>query len=197
MHQPKLNHLMEITARPENVIVRGEGSWLWDDSGKRYLDFIQGWAVNCLGHCPAEVQGALARQAGQLISPSPALHNQPQLALAERLVALSGMREVHFTNSGAEANEAAIKLARKWGRLNKGGAYRIVSAHNAFHGRTLATMAASGKPGWDQLFPPYPDGFRPSSVWRRRSGGSCHRRRNGGHSGGTGAGRGRRGGATA
>ena len=160
MNQTQPNHLMQITARPENVFVRGEGSWLWDDAGNRYLDFIQGWAVNCLGHCPPEVQSALARQAGQLISPSPALHNQPQLALAARLVALSGMKEVHFTNSGAEANEAAIKLARKWGRLNKGGAYRIVSTHNAFHGRTLATMAASGKPGWDQLFPPYPDGFQ-------------------------------------
>jgi acetylornithine/N-succinyldiaminopimelate aminotransferase len=152
--------LMQITPRPANVMVRGAGSYLWDEAGNQYLDFIQGWAVNCLGHCPPEVAETLSAQARQLISPSPALHNRPQLELAERLVALSDMQDVHFASSGAEANEAAVKLARKWGRLHKGGAYTVITTHNAFHGRTLAMMAASGKPGWDALFPPNPGGFK-------------------------------------
>ncbi len=151
--------LMEITPRPSQVMARGAGSYLWDESGRRYLDFIQGWAVNSLGHCPAEITRVLAAQGSTLITPSPALHNRPQLELAAELVRLSGMQQVHFSNSGAEANEVAIKLARKWGRLHRQGAYRIVTTHNAFHGRTLATMAASGKPGWEALFPPSPDGF--------------------------------------
>lgn len=152
--------LMKITPRPAQVMQRGAGSYLWNEAGERYLDFIQGWAVNCLGHCPPEITATLTSQSQQLISPSPALHNRPQLQLAERLVALSGLKDVHFANSGAEANEAAVKLARKWGQLNKGGAYGVITTHNAFHGRTLAMMAASGKPGWEALYPPYPDGFR-------------------------------------
>ncbi len=151
--------LMKITPRPEPVMCRGAGSYLWDEAGRRYLDFIQGWAVNCLGHCPVEISEILASQAGTLISPSPALHNRPQLRLANRLVEYTGLHEVHFSNSGAEANEVAIKLARKWGQLYKGGAFRIITTSNAFHGRTLATMAASGKPGWDTLFLPHVDGF--------------------------------------
>ena len=152
-------HLMKITPRPTAVMARGAGSFVWDEAGRRYLDFIQGWAVNCLGHCPPEIARALDKQAKTLISPSPALHNRPQLVLAERLTALSGLQEVHFANSGAEANEAAVKLARKWGQLNKDGAYRIITTNNAFHGRTLAMMAASGKPGWDTMYPPIVDGF--------------------------------------
>ena len=152
--------LMPITARPEPVMVRGRGSYLWDDSGKQYLDFIQGWAVNALGHCPEELTEALTSQARTLISPSPALHNQPQLELAKLLTSLADMAQVHFANSGAEANEAAVKLARKWGQLHRNDAYEIVTTHNAFHGRTLAMMSASGKPGWDTLFAPMPDGFR-------------------------------------
>ena len=151
--------LMIITPRPDVVMSHGNGSWLWDESGKQYLDFIQGWAVNALGHCPPEVAQALTDQSVRLITPSPALDNRPQLEFASRLTALAHMSEVHFVNSGAEANEAAVKLARKWGRLNKGGAYKVISTKNAFHGRTLAMMAASGKPGWHELFPPYPDGF--------------------------------------
>ena len=151
--------LMAITPRPDLVMSRGNGSWLWDESGKQYLDFIQGWAVNALGHCAPEIVQALAEQSTQLITPSPALDNRPQLEFAARLTELAQMSAVHFVNSGAEANEAAVKLARKWGRLNRGGAYKVLSTKNAFHGRTLAMMAASGKPGWQALFPPYPDGF--------------------------------------
>lgn len=160
MYASQLSTLMPMTSRPEPIMVRGKGSYLWDDRGRRYLDFIQGWAVNALGHCPAEVLEALNGQAAKLITPSPALHNAPQLALSSRLAELSGLSQVHFANSGAEANEAAIKLARKWGQVNKSGAFEIISTDGGFHGRTLAMMAASGKAGWDDLFPPPMPGFR-------------------------------------
>jgi acetylornithine/N-succinyldiaminopimelate aminotransferase len=140
-------------------MVRGSGSYLWDHLGARYLDFVQGWAVNALGHCPPEIAAALRDQSETLLNASPAFHNAPQLRFAERLTRAAGMAQVHFANSGAEANEAALKLARKWGRLNRGGAYRVVTTLGAFHGRTLAMMAASGKPGWDELFPPNLPGF--------------------------------------
>jgi acetylornithine/N-succinyldiaminopimelate aminotransferase len=107
--------LMNITARPQAVFVRGEGAYLWDDSGKRYLDFMQGWAVNCLGHSPPVVAEALAAQAKLLLSPSPAFYNGPSLKLAQALVEKSCFDQVFFANSGAEANEGAIKLARKYG----------------------------------------------------------------------------------
>ena len=153
------NRLMAITDRPAAVMERGAGSYLWDESGTRYLDFIQGWAVNSLGHAPDEICQALMLQSRQLITPSPALHNRPQLELAELLTQGSAFAQVHFTNSGAEANEAAVKLARKWGQQNKSGAHQILTTHNAFHGRTLAMMSASGKPGWGQMYPPMPEGF--------------------------------------
>jgi acetylornithine/N-succinyldiaminopimelate aminotransferase len=152
-------HLMEITPRPEMVFVSGEGSWLTDDTGKRYLDFVQGWAVNCLGHCPPAVVEALGAQARTLITPSPAFHNEPARRLARTLAAQSDFQRIFFNNSGAEANEGAIKLARKWGRRFKGGAYEIITFDGAFHGRTLATMSASGKAGWDTMFAPQVPGF--------------------------------------
>lgn len=151
--------LMPVCARPARVMVRGQGSYIWDEQGTRYLDFIQGWAVNALGHCPPEVTEALHTQSQQLITPSPALHNAPQLALADALTQASGFDQVHFANSGAEANETAIKLARKWGQQERDGAANIVTTTNAFHGRTLATMSASGKPGWSAMYPPMPQGF--------------------------------------
>jgi acetylornithine/N-succinyldiaminopimelate aminotransferase len=151
--------LMEITARPPAVFVRGEGSWLWDDSGKRYLDFVQGWAVNCLGHSPPAIVEALAEQAKLLLTPSPAFYNAPSLKLAKALVDQSCFDRVFFANSGAEANEGAIKLARKYGALHRGGAYEIVTFEGAFHGRTLATMSASGKKAFEPLFEPKVPGF--------------------------------------
>jgi acetylornithine/N-succinyldiaminopimelate aminotransferase len=154
-----LNALMEITARPPIVFVRGEGSWLWDHEGHRYLDFVQGWAVNCLGHSPKVIADALARQAALLINPSPAFWNEPSARLAQALVASSCFDRVFFANSGAEANEGAIKLARKYGAKRKDGAFEIVTFQDAFHGRTLATMSASKKPGWDVLFAPKVPGF--------------------------------------
>lgn len=151
--------LMEITSRPDLVFMRGEGSWLEDHNGKRYLDFVQGWAVNSLGHCPPEVVRALTDQAQRLINPSPAFYNQPAMDLARRLTGASCFDRVFFANSGGEANEGAIKLARKWGQLHRNGAYKIITFQHSFHGRTLATMSASGKAGWDTIFAPQVDGF--------------------------------------
>jgi acetylornithine/N-succinyldiaminopimelate aminotransferase len=152
--------LMEITARPEHVFVRGEGSFLWDDAGKRYLDFIQGWAVNCLGHSPPAIAEAISAQARRLITPSPAYYNDTSLKLAKALTDMSCFDRVFFANSGAEANEGAIKLARKYGALRKNGAYEIVTFEGGFHGRTLATMSASGKKAFEPLFEPKVSGFR-------------------------------------
>jgi acetylornithine/N-succinyldiaminopimelate aminotransferase len=151
--------LMDITARPNVVFDRGEGSFLWDDTGKRYLDFIQGWAVNCLGHAPAVVADALTAQAKRLITPSPAYYNDTSLKLANALTAQSCFDQVFFTNSGAEANEGAIKLARKFGALHRNGAYEIITFEGGFHGRTLATMSASGKKAFEPLFEPKVPGF--------------------------------------
>jgi acetylornithine/N-succinyldiaminopimelate aminotransferase len=151
--------LMNITARPQTVFVKGEGAYLWDDNGKRYLDFMQGWAVNCLGHSPAIVADALAAQAKLLLTPSPAFYNGPSLKLAKALVANSCFDQVFFANSGAEANEGAIKLARKYGALHKGGAHEIITFVGGFHGRTLATMSASGKKAFEPLFEPKVTGF--------------------------------------
>jgi len=158
------NALMDITARPHVVFDRGEGSWLWDDTGKRYLDFIQGWAVNCLGHAPAAIADALAAQAKRLLTPSPAYYNDTSLKLAKALVDNSCFDQVFFTNSGAEANEGAIKLARKYGKLHKGGAFEIITFEGGFHGRTLATMSASGKKAFEPLFEPKVPGFKKAKL---------------------------------
>jgi acetylornithine/N-succinyldiaminopimelate aminotransferase len=151
--------LMDITARPPVVFVRGEGSFLWDESGKRYLDFVQGWAVNCLGHSPPIIADALAAQSKLLLTPSPAFFNAPSLNLAKALVDHSCFNQVFFTNSGAEANEGAIKLARKFGARHRNGAYEIITFEGGFHGRTLATMSASGKKAFEPLFEPKVSGF--------------------------------------
>jgi acetylornithine/N-succinyldiaminopimelate aminotransferase len=151
--------LMEITSRPPTVFVRGEGSFLWDDSGKRYLDFVQGWAVNCLGHSPPAIADALGAQAKLLLTPSPAFYNGPSLELAKALTDHSCFDQVFFANSGGEANEGAIKLARKYGALHKNGAYEVITFDGGFHGRTLATMSASGKKAFEPLFEPKVPGF--------------------------------------
>jgi acetylornithine/N-succinyldiaminopimelate aminotransferase len=150
---------MSVAVRPPRIMERGSGSYLWDHEGTRYLDFVQGWAVNALGHAAPEIAAALQAQAATLVTASPAFHNAPQLSFALELTRAAGLAQVHFTNSGAEANEAALKLARKWGRLNRGGAHQVITTLGSFHGRTLALMAASGKPGWDALFPPVMPGF--------------------------------------
>lgn len=151
--------LMPLNQRPSPVMVRGEGSWLWDADGRRYLDFVQGWAVNCLGHCPAVVRAALDAQASRLLNASPAYFTEPQSLLARALCTRASLDHAFFGATGAEANEGAIKLARRWGARHKRGAHEIITTSGSFHGRTLATMAASGKPGFDALFPPAIAGF--------------------------------------
>ena len=155
----RFDAVMPIARRRETVFVSGQGSWLIDEQGRRYLDFVQGWAVNALGHGHPAIVEALQTQASLLINPSPAFYNRPMLELANRLADSSAFDQVFFANNGAEANEGAIKLARKWGSLHRNGAYGIITFENGFHGRTLATMAASGKPGWQALFEPKVPGF--------------------------------------
>jgi acetylornithine/N-succinyldiaminopimelate aminotransferase len=154
-----LTAVMKVADRPPVVMVEGHGSWLQDEDGKTYLDFVQGWAVNCLGHSPEIVAETIAFQARRLINCSPAYYNAEMARLARLLAETSGLAQVFFCNSGAEANEGAIKLARKWGARHRGGAYHIITMDHGFHGRTLATMAASGKPAWETLFEPKVSGF--------------------------------------
>ena len=157
--QYETSALMNIAARPAQVFVEGRGSWLIDHRGRRHLDFVQGWAVNALGHCPPQIVQALAVQSARLINPSPGFFNDAALALAQRLVRLSGLSSVFLASSGAEANEGAIKLARRWGARHRGGAHQVITFADAFHGRTLAMMSASGKAGWDAIFEPKVPGF--------------------------------------
>ncbi len=145
--------------RPEFVMQYGKGMYLFDTLGKKYLDFIGGWAVNCLGHSSPVITQALCKQAVELINCSPSFYNKPMLEFAKLLTDISCFDRVFFINSGAEANEGAIKLARKYGAKQKNGAYEIITTINGFHGRTLATMSASGKKNWDNLFNPKVDGF--------------------------------------
>lgn len=142
------------------VCVRGEGVRVWDADGKEYLDLVAGIAVNVLGHCHLAVVQAIQDQAAQLVHTSNLYYNIRQIELAEQLGLLSqGMRSF-FSNSGAEANEGALKLARKYGRLHKQGAYEIISMERSFHGRTLATTAATGQAAYHATWAPIPDGFK-------------------------------------
>lgn len=151
---------MPTYGAPMVRFVRGEGCQLFDDNGSRYLDFLAGIAVAGLGHANAEIADAISLQARTLVHVSNLYGTIPgtDVAIAlDRL--LGGGGQVFFTNSGAEANECAIKLARKWGKLNRGRAYRIISTLGSFHGRTLAALAATGQPGKWEGFEPLPDGF--------------------------------------
>jgi acetylornithine/N-succinyldiaminopimelate aminotransferase len=150
---------MNVAKRPPILMVEGHGSYLKDSRGREYLDFVQGWAVNCLGHSPEVVAQALARQATQLINASPSFYNDRACELAELIAAHGFGGRTFFTNCGAEANEGAIKLARKWGKKHKRGAFEFVTMKNAFHGRTLATMSASDKAQWQDLYEPKVPGF--------------------------------------
>ena len=141
------------------VLVRGEGTRAWDDNGKEYLDFFGGPAVHSLGHCHPVVVAAIEKQARTLIHVSNAVYSVPQLQLAEVLESNSCFDKIYYSNSGAEANEAAIKLARKWGRERKGGATDIIAMNDSFHGRTIAAVTATGTPRYSEPFAPLPGGF--------------------------------------
>lgn len=152
-------YYMRTFNRQPVVLVRGEGARVWDEQGKSYLDMVAGLAVNVLGHSHPAVVEAITQQARQLIHTTNLYYTTPQLELAELLVENSCADRVFFANSGAEANEGALKLARKWGHLKRDGAYEVITATNSFHGRTLATLAATGQPKYHKPFAPMPDGF--------------------------------------
>jgi acetylornithine aminotransferase/acetylornithine/N-succinyldiaminopimelate aminotransferase len=147
---------IETYNRFPTVLVKGQGCVLEDADGKRYLDFLAGIAVCSLGHCHPAVTSAICEQAAKLLHVSNLFHTQPQTELAELLVAHSFADRVFFGNSGAEANEAAIKLARKYSGEDR---FEIISLAGSFHGRTLATVAATGQPKFHQGFEPLPAGF--------------------------------------
>lgn len=152
-------YLMQVGKRMPVTFVRGKGVLAYDESGKEYLDLVAGIAVNLLGHSNPEVVAAIARQAQTLIHTSNLYFTQPQVELAERLVELSFPARVFFCNSGAEANECAIKIARKWGAKNRNGAFEIITSIGSFHGRTLATVTATGQHKYSDPFKPLPEGF--------------------------------------
>jgi acetylornithine/N-succinyldiaminopimelate aminotransferase len=152
-------YLMQTGRRLPVTFVRGEGCLLFDEEGKEYLDLVAGIAVNLLGHAHPDIARTVGGQARTLIHTSNLYFTRPQVELARRLVELSFPSRVFLCNSGAEANEAAIKLARKWGALNRDGAFEIITSVGSFHGRTLATVTAGGQPKYSDPFKPLPDGF--------------------------------------
>ncbi len=152
-------YYMQTFERVPLTIVRGQGARVWDDKGREYLDFVAGWAVNSLGHCHPVVTKALTEQAKMLIQTSNQFYTVPQLRFAQLLVENSCLDKVFFANSGAEANEGAIKLARRYGQLKLEGAYEVITASGSFHGRTLAMVAATGQPKFQEPYPPLPTGF--------------------------------------
>jgi len=142
------------------TLVKGEGARIWDDNGKGYLDFVAGWAVDSLGHCHPVVTEAVTKQVQTLIQTSNQFYTVPQLQLAEILVQNSCLDKAYFCNSGAEANEGAVKLARRYGALKLNGAYEVITALNSFHGRTLAMTAATGQAKFQKPYFPLPVGFK-------------------------------------
>ena len=150
---------MQAGRRMPVTLVRGEGTRVWDEDGKEYLDFIAGIAATSLGHSDPELADVIAEQARTLIHVSNIFYSEPQIELAELLVRYSAFDRVFFTNSGAEANEGAIKLARKWGNLHRDGAFEIISTNDSFHGRTMATVSATGTPRYREPFGPPLPGF--------------------------------------
>jgi predicted acetylornithine/succinylornithine family transaminase len=152
-------YYMPAFTRIPVTLVRGEGMKVWDDAGKEYLDFVAGIAVNVLGHCHPALTAAICEQAGTLLHTSCLYYTTPQLMLAELLVRNSALDKVFFCNSGAEANEGALKLARQYGKHKLAGANEIITTFNSFHGRTLMTLAATGQPKFQEPYKPMPGGF--------------------------------------
>ena len=153
-------YYMFVVRRQPVVIVKGDGTKVWDVDGKEYLDFTSGWAVNNAGHANEAIANAISEQARTLLQTSNQFYTVPQLQLAEILVENSALDKVFFCNSGAEANEGAMKLARRYGAKNKNGAFEIVTALNSFHGRTMANVSATGQPHYQELFQPIPPGYK-------------------------------------
>jgi predicted acetylornithine/succinylornithine family transaminase len=152
-------YFMRTFKRMPLTVVRGEGVRVWDEGGKEYLDFTSGWAVNALGHCHPAVVGAVCEQARTLIQMSNQFYTVPQVQLAELLVENSALDRVFFCNSGAEAVEGSVKLARRYGKLHRDGAYKVITTFNSFHGRTLSMVAATGQAKHQEPYVPLPEGF--------------------------------------
>jgi len=153
--------VMQTYRRHPVEFVRGEDVWLFDREGQRYLDFLSGIAVVGVGHANPRVKEEVAAQMGELVHVSNLFYTEPQVRLAERLSGLSGLDRVFFANDGATANECAIKLARRWSQRRKGfSAFEVISLEGSFHGRTLATLSATGQPAKQAIFEPLPAGFR-------------------------------------
>lgn len=158
-HELEAKYLMHTVERVPLTLVRGSGARVWDEEGREYLDFVGGWAVNSLGHCPPAVVEAVTEQAQTLIQASNQFYTIPQLRLAELLLQHTCLDKVFLCNSGTEANEGAAKLARRYGQHYLNGAYEIITASGSFHGRTLAMVAATGQLKFQQSYAPLPSGF--------------------------------------
>ena len=157
--QMEHKYYMPTFKRIPVTLVRGQGARVWDDNGRQYLDFTAGWAVNSLGHCHPAVVEAVTQQVKTLIHVSNSYYTVPQIELAKLLVQNSCLDKVFFCNSGAEATEGAVKLARRYGHLHLGGAYEVITATGSFHGRTLAMVSASGQLKFQKPYIPLPSGF--------------------------------------
>lgn len=152
-------YYLPVFARYPLVLERGEGPYVYDIEGKKYLDFLGGIAVNILGHAHPKLAAAIAAQAGKLIHVSNLYYTVEQTKLAKTLVELTGLDRAFICNSGAEANEGAMKLARKYGKLQAADKVEIITAEHSFHGRTLATLTATGQPKYQKGYEPLPGGF--------------------------------------
>lgn len=152
-------YIMNFINRVPITLVKGEGVWVWDENGKKYLDFVGGFAANSLGHCHPVIIQAMTEQAKTLIHVSNQFYSLPQIKLAEMFVKNSCLDKAFFANSGAEANEGAVKLARRYGQLHLHGAWEIITTYNSFHGRTLAMVAATGQSKFQKPYLPLPAGF--------------------------------------
>ena len=152
-------YLMNTFKRLPVTLVRGQGARVWDDEGRGYLDFIGGLAVDVLGHSHPELTKAISEQAQTLIQTSNLVYSVPQIRLAELLVENSCFDKVFLCNSGVEATEGAVKLARRYGKLHLDGAYEVITTMNSFHGRTLAMIAATGQPKFQESYTPLTEGF--------------------------------------
>ncbi len=153
------HYYVQCFNRSPVTIVRGDGTKVWDDEGREYLDFAAGIAVNALGHANAEIADAVADQAGTLVHTSNLFYTTPQLELAQILVDNSRLDRIFYVNSGGEATETAVKSARKYGRLHLDGAFEVITTNRGFHGRSLAMTAATGTPAYQEAFQPMPAGF--------------------------------------
>ena len=153
-------YFMQTVERLPVTLVKGQGARVWDEDGREYLDFVGGWGVNSLGHCHPVVAQAVTEQANNLIQTSNQFYTIPQIQLAELLVQNSCLDKVFFSNSGTEANEGAVKLARRYGKHYLNGAYEVITTMGSFHGRTLAMVAATGQPKFQEPYLPLIAGFK-------------------------------------